>query len=202
MKKIIVATSNKHKLREIRRILKGIRVKGQGSRIKEDGKTFEENAIKKARSIKLKNDQIALADDSGLMVDCLDGKPGIKSARFASPPTPNNLCTKLIRVMRNADSWRAKSSQCANRRAKFVCAIAIVTPEGKTKVVKGIVHGKIVDELRGACGFGYDSVFIPRGHKKTFAEMKPYEKNKLSHRYKALLKVRKILNLKFETNSN
>lgn len=185
MKKIIVATSNKHKLREIRHILKGMRVTGNEIRVRENGKTFEENALKKARSIKLKINQIALADDSGLMVDCLGDKPGIRSARFASPPTPNNLCTKLLRVMRDAG--------CETRKAKFVCAIAIITPEGKTKVVRGVVHGKIVNELRGTCGFGYDSVFIPRGYTKTFAEMKPHEKNKLSHRYKALLKAKKIL---------
>jgi len=184
MKKILVATSNKHKLREIRHILR-FRVVGlSGCRVKEDGKTFEANAIKKAKAIKLKPDQIAIADDSGLMVDCLGGKPGIKSARFATPPTPENLCDKLLRVMRLRGS---------NRRAKFVCVIAIAYPSGKIKTVKGVCRGKIIHEMRGKYGFGYDPVFVPAGYKKTFAEMKAATKNRLSHRSLALRKLKKIL---------
>lgn len=182
---IIAATSNKHKLREIRQILKGFRVLGLGPRVKENGRTFEENAVKKAKTAFKKSGLLSIADDSGLMVDCLGGKPGIRSARFANPPTPENLCTKLLKVMSN--------EKCATRKAKFVCAIAIVSQTGKIRVVKGIVHGKIALQMRGKDGFGYDPVFIPQGFKKTFAEMSPAQKNKLSHRFKALIKARKVL---------
>ena len=182
---IVVATTNEQKLHEIRHILKGIRVKGQGLSVKEDGKTFEENAIKKVKAIKILPNQLAIADDSGLMVDCLKGKPGIKSARFASPPTAHNLCEKLLKVMRNAE--------CGVRNAKFVCVIAIAYPSGKIKTVKGICHGKIIHEMRGKNGFGYDPVFIPAGYKKTFAEMSPAFKNRISHRARALRKLKAII---------
>jgi XTP/dITP diphosphohydrolase len=178
---ILAATSNRHKLREIRKILKS-RVTGRQSRVKEDGKTFEENAIKKVRSLKLKQGQIGLADDSGLMVDCLGGKPGVKSARFASPPTKENLCNKLLNKMRQATGdWR---------QATFVCVIAIAYPSGKVKTVRGECRGKIIYEMRGRHGFGYDPVFVPRGFRETFAEMSPAMKNRLSHRSRALRKVK------------
>ncbi|MDD5382251.1 MAG: RdgB/HAM1 family non-canonical purine NTP pyrophosphatase [Candidatus Margulisbacteria bacterium] len=186
---ILVATTNKHKLREIRHILKGIRVQGLldcarsklGTRVKEDGKTFEENAVKKAKSIRLKIGQIAIADDSGLMVDCLGGRPGVRSARFASPPTPRNLCTKLLKTMDE------------RRGAKFVCVIAVKYPSGRVRTVKGVCRGKIIHEMRGKHGFGYDPVFVPSGYRKTFAEMAPAMKNRLSHRARALRKLEKIL---------
>lgn len=178
---ILVATTNKHKLREIRHILKGFRIKGQGSRVVEDGKTFEGNAIKKAKAAAKKYGEIAIADDSGLMVDCLGGKPGVKSARFATPPTPQNLCQKLLRVMR---------LRCAKRNAKFVCVIAIAYPSGKVRTVKGVCPGRIIHEMRGTRGFGYDPVFVPRGYQKTFAEMPPAMKNRISHRARALRKLK------------
>ena len=181
---IIVATTNPHKLREIGQILKGARVNGLGTRVWENGKTFEENAIKKAKAIKLKPNQIAIADDSGLMVNCLNGRPGVKSARFANPPTVHNLCIKLLNVMR----W------CRGKRwAKFVCVIAIAYPSGKVETVKGICRGKIIHEMKGTHGFGYDPVFVPDGYKKSFAEMKPAFKNKISHRARALRKLKQII---------
>jgi XTP/dITP diphosphohydrolase len=178
-----VATGNKHKLREIRHIL-GAKVRGLKTRVKEDKKTFEENAIKKAKSIRLKKGQIAIADDSGLMVNCLAGRPGVRSARFASPPTPENLCRKLLRVMRGRG---------AKRGASFVCVIAVVFPSGKVKTVKGVCRGRIIREMRGKGGFGYDPVFRPCGYKKTFAEMKPAMKNRISHRGRALRKLKNIV---------
>ncbi|MBU1867043.1 MAG: RdgB/HAM1 family non-canonical purine NTP pyrophosphatase [Candidatus Margulisbacteria bacterium] len=181
-KKIIVATTNQHKLREIGEIL-GIRVTGKEIRVKENGKTFEANAIKKVKAIKLKPGEIAIADDSGLMVNCLNGKPGVKSARFATPPTPENLCRKLLKVMRDSRA----------RGAKFVCAIAVAFPDGRIRVIKGIVHGRIVAEMRGVEGFGYDPVFRPCGYNKTFAEMSPAMKNRLSHRGLALKKLKQLL---------
>jgi XTP/dITP diphosphohydrolase len=182
---IVVATANRHKLREIRHILKGMRVEGRGAMVKEDGKTFDENAIKKVKAVKLQPGYIAIADDSGLMVDCLDGKPGVRSARFASPPTPEKLCRKLLRTMRKAE--------CGRRGAKFVCVIAVAYPTGKIKTVKGICPGRIVNEMRGKHGFGYDPVFVPTGYKKTFAEMAPAFKNKISHRARALRKLKSII---------
>jgi len=182
--KILVATSNPHKLKEIGHIL-GLRVAGRESRIKEDGKTFEENAIKKAKAVAKRFGQIAIADDSGLMVDCLKGRPGVRSARFASPPTPHNLCVKLLKLM--------KREKCEARGARFVCAIAVAFPSGEIKVVKGICRGRIASEMRGKHGFGYDSIFIPAGYKKTFAEMKPSMKNRISHRARALRKLKEIL---------
>ncbi len=173
--KLLVATTNKHKLKEIRHIL-GISIQGAGLKVKEDGKTFEENAIKKARAVATRFKEIAIADDSGLMVNCLKGKPGVRSARFASPPTPKNLCSKLLRVM----------SKCQARGAKFVCVIALAHPSGKVKIFKGIIRGRIVSKMRGSHGFGYDPIFKPCGYQKTFAEMSPAFKNRISHRARAL----------------
>jgi len=180
--RILVATTNKNKLREIRHILKS-RVTGRESRVIETGKTFEENAIKKARSIKLKPGEIAIADDSGLMVNCLEGKPGVKSARYAAPPTPENLCRKLLRA----------TAGCKARGARFVCVIAVVFPSGKIRAVKGVCRGRIIREMRGKHGFGYDPIFKPCGYHKTFAEMSPAAKNRISHRARALRKLRDII---------
>jgi len=184
---ILVVTTNAHKLHEIGAILKHP-IEGLALNVIENGRTFEANAIKKAKAglRMLKNRPnccVVLADDSGLMVDCLNGRPGIKSARFATPPTPENLCNKLIRVMKN----------CKKRSAKFITVIAIVYPDGKVKTVKGVVRGKIIHEMRGTKGFGYDAVFMPDGYTKTFAEMSSKQKNKLSHRSQALNKARKLI---------
>ncbi len=181
--KLLVATTNQHKLGEIQHILKGFIVAGRESRVRENGTTFEANAIKKVKALKLQPDEIGLADDSGLMVNCLGGKPGVKSARFATPPTPENLCRKLLRVM----------DKCAARGARFVCVIAVKWPSGKIRTVKGVVNGRIVSEMRGGRGFGYDAVFRPGGYEKTFAEMSPAQKNRLSHRGRALQKLKNIL---------
>ncbi len=190
--KLLVATSNKHKLKEIRRIL-GFPISNFQIPVKEDGKTFEANAIKKAKAVAKKTGKTTIADDSGLMVDCLNGKPGVRSARFAFPSTKENLCGKLLRVMRNAKPLDSARGKCVTRRAKFVCVMAIVYPSGKTKTVKGVCPGRIIHEMRGRHGFGYDPVFVPRGYKKTFAEMKPSTKNRISHRAQALRKLKSIV---------
>lgn len=109
----------------------------------------------------------------------------MRSARFANPPTPKNLCNKLLKVMRSAER--------GVRGAKFVCVIAVVYPSGKVRTVKGICQGKIIYEMRGKQGFGYDPVFVPKGYKKTFAEMKPAMKNRISHRARALRKLKNIV---------
>ena len=182
---IMVATTNSHKLREIQAYTgdKGIRVTGNGIRVKENGKTFEANAIKKARAVKLKPGEIAIADDSGLMVNCLGGKPGVRSARFASPPTPENLCRKLLKATKN----------CTAHGAHFVCVIAVAYPDGRVRTVKGVVNGRIIKEMRGKHGFGYDPVFRPCGYRKTFAEMAPAMKDRISHRARALRKLKRML---------
>ena len=156
---------------------------GNGIRVNEDGRTFEENAIKKAKAVVRKFGQSAIADDSGLIVNCLQGKPGIKSARFATPPTPENLCRKLLKKM----------ASCKARGAKFVCVIALVYPSGKVRTFKGVCHGRIIKKMRGKEGFGYDPVFRPCGLKKTFAEMPPAIKNRISHRAMALKKLKDYL---------
>ena len=180
--KILVATTNKHKLKEIQNILK-VPIEGCGLKIAETGKTFEKNATKKALAVAKKYKSIAIADDSGLMVDCLKGKPGVRSARYASPPTPPNLCCKLLKAMKN----------CRNRRAKFVCVIALAYPNGQIKTFRGEVKGKIIEEMRGKHGFGYDPVFVPNGYKKTFAEMSSAFKNRISHRARALKMLKSYL---------
>ena len=184
---ILVATSNPHKLKEIGHILKGIRIKGLGIRVKEDKPTFEGNAAKKALTLAKKFKEPAIADDSGLMVNALNGRPGVKSARYATPPTPLNLCTKLLRAMR-------LRSRRANRGAKFVCVIALAYPNGKVRFFKGVCHGRIIKEMRGKHGFGYDPVFKPCGYPKTFAEMSPTLKNRISHRARALAKLSRYIN--------
>ncbi len=148
----------------------------------ENGKTFKENALKKARITAKKLGVTAIADDSGLCVDYLKGSPGVKSARFVKPPaTSEKLCTKLLKVLKNIPS--------SKRKARFVCCVAIVTPEGKSKTFTGICKGKITDKMSGGQGFGYDPVFIPDGYKKTFAEMSGKQKNAISHRGAAFAKV-------------
>lgn len=181
---ILVATSNPHKLKEIAHILKGTRIRGLGSRVKEDGSTFEQNAAKKALALAKRFKEPAIADDSGLMVYALKGRPGVKSARYATPPTPYNLCTKLLREKR----LRMRN---AKRGAKFVCVIALAYPNGKVRFFKGVCRGRIIKEMRGKHGFGYDPVFKPCGYPKTFAEMPPAAKNKISHRARALAKLRR-----------
>ncbi|MBU0574074.1 MAG: RdgB/HAM1 family non-canonical purine NTP pyrophosphatase [Candidatus Margulisbacteria bacterium] len=178
---MIVASQNQHKLKEIEHIL-GVKVHGANIKVKEDGKTFEENAIKKAKAGLRKFKELTLADDSGLEVKCLGGKPGVKSARYATPPTPENLCNKLLRAMKDGK----------DRRAQFVCVIALAYPNGKVKTFKGVVKGRIIEEMRGSHGFGYDPVFVPDGYQKTFAEMKPATKNHLSHRGQALKKISRL----------
>jgi non-canonical purine NTP pyrophosphatase (RdgB/HAM1 family) len=179
---IYLATGNMHKLLEVRQVL-GSRVVGYTLPVNENGKTFEANAIKKARAVMKETGKLTIADDSGLMVDCLGGSPGVRSARFASPPTPRNLCGKLLKLMKD----------CRHRNARFVCAIAIAYPSGASRVVKGVVNGKIAEKMLGRHGFGYDPVFIPSGYRETFAEMKPAMKNRLSHRGRALRQLKAIL---------
>lgn len=190
---IILATNNFDKVREMKHILQGSRIRISTLRdfphlkkVKEDGKTFRENAIKKAVAIARLTGRTALADDSGLEVKEIGGKPGIYSSRFAGENctyTDNNK--KVLKLM--------KDIPLSKRQARFVCVIAVASPDGRVKVATGICKGKIATEIRGKSGFGYDPVFVPDRYRSTFAELGPEIKNKMSHRARALLKAKKFL---------
>ncbi len=187
MKEIIVATGNEEKMKEIRQILAGdgveyISLKDagfDGVEIVEDGKTFEENALIKARTISKLAGRMAIADDSGLEVDYLDGAPGIYSARFLGEDTPYSVKNKYILD-------RLDGVEDEKRGARFVCAVACVFPDGDFMTRTGIVKGRIGYEEKGENGFGYDPIFYLPDRGCTTAELLPEEKNKISHRGKAL----------------
>lgn len=193
MKELIAATQNKDKVREIKNILKGARVKiltpdcfGRPPKIAEDGRTFEANASKKAKIMSRFTRHTAIADDSGLEVKALGGRPGIRSSRFAGAGqdySSNNK--KLLRLMKNVPA--------SKRGARFVCVIAIAKDGKVLRTVRGACGGRIAFEMRGKTGFGYDPVFIAPKYGRTFAELGPRIKNKISHRYRALMKARKAL---------
>ncbi|PKM77302.1 MAG: non-canonical purine NTP pyrophosphatase [Firmicutes bacterium HGW-Firmicutes-15] len=190
---LLIATRNSKKKRELETILGDWDVNlltldniEEMPEIEEDGATFAENAIKKAQIISALSGFITLADDSGLEVDALGGAPGIFSARFSgidADDEKNNH--KLLALMQNLSE--------VNRTARFVCLIAIATPEGIVQTVEGVCKGKIDITRRGQGGFGYDPLFIPSGFNKTFAELSDEEKNEISHRGKALQEAKPLL---------
>ena len=193
MPKVILATSNKHKFFEIKNILLpeelGIELIFGGELVDsappETGSTFFENALIKARFYGQKTNMPSLADDSGLVVPALGGKPGIMSARFAGEGcTYEDNNRKLLKMM--------ESLPDKMRGAKFVCVAVLWLPYGEVFSTKGELHGKITREPRGTGGFGYDPVFeLPDG--RTVAELSPQEKNAISHRAKAFKKMRKLI---------
>ncbi len=193
---LVIATKNKHKLHEIQAMLKGgqITVVGldkypQIPETVEDGATFEANALKKAREVYAVTRTWTLADDSGLQVDALNGAPGIYSARYAGEgATYEMLCAKLLSEMRDVPEGK--------RNARFNCTMALIDPFGKEQVVVGTCEGYIGHDMKGAHGFGYDPVFVFNGSGRTLAEMSPDEKNGISHRARAIEKVKKILCMK------
>ena len=198
---IVVATKNKGKLREIAAILGGLGVNllsladyPDCPDVVEDGATFKDNALKKALAVAAYTGKPALADDSGLCVDALDGAPGVYSARFSGPGADdltNN--TKLLDLLKALPDNR--------RGAKFVCVLAVAWPLSfgkKPIVVRGEVRGRIASGPKGARGFGYDPVFYYHPARLTFAEMGPEAKNKVSHRYRALVKFQEALLLSFQ----
>jgi XTP/dITP diphosphohydrolase len=190
---IVLATTNKHKIEEIKHMLSGVNVDilsmldlDRVPKVREDGRTFKENAVKKAKAFSRRYGLIALADDSGLEVKALHGAPGIRSARYAGPhSTKERLCAKVLRLLRNVPA--------SKRGARFVCCIAISLPSSRVHVIEGSVNGRINFEMKGEKGFGYDPIFVPGGYKMTFAEMKPSLKNRLSHRGKALKKAKRVI---------
>ena len=191
--KIVLATNNKHKVKEIKNILSGLNVEiltledfPNFPKIKESGKTLEENAILKAKAIQKFTELPSLADDSGLEVDFLQGAPGVKSARFAGKnPTYKDNNVKLLRLLK--DLPRSK------RRATFRCVACLAWDSDRTEIVEGRVRGIITKGEIGEQGFGYDPVFYYPKLKKTFAQLSPEEKNKISHRYQAFQKIKKLI---------
>jgi XTP/dITP diphosphohydrolase len=191
--KLLVATRNKHKLREIREILAELDLDIISSadiaglqEIVEDAPMIRENAIKKAVDSARFAKMLALADDSGLEVDALDGAPGVHSARYAGENATyfeNNK--KLLCELHGVPLEK--------RTARFRCVAAVADPNGLVDAVEGISNGVIIEMERGGGGFGYDPLFIPDGQVKTFAELTPEVKNRISHRAKALHKAWAVL---------
>ena len=184
MKTIVIASSNKDKIQEIKEILNDFEVIAfsdivQKFDIEENGKTFKENAIIKAKAVyeKIDKDYIVLSDDSGICVDALDGRPGIYSARFAGDNADDkqNL-QKLISELKNKNITTSK--------ANYTCAVAIVY-KGKVSTVHGWMYGKVITTPKGDNGFGYDPIFIPNGFDKTIAQLSSHIKHQISHRFKA-----------------
>jgi XTP/dITP diphosphohydrolase len=186
---IVLATRNNRKVREISRIFSGYDVSFLGldafpgcPDVEEDGKTFRQNAVKKAVSIAKFTGCTAIADDSGLEVMALGRAPGVYSARYAGKDADDrkNLL-KLLREMKGLEG--------EEREARFVCCIAIAFPDGTHRTFTGYAKGEIAKKPKGFNGFGYDPVFYPAGCGRTFAEMTASEKDSLSHRGKALKKL-------------
>lgn len=194
MTEIILATHNEHKVEEINALMEGIPVhfvslkeKDYFDDILETGTTFDENARLKALTIGAIFGQITLADDSGLEVDAMNGAPGVFSARYAGVgATPEQLCQKLLMEM--------KDVPYELRTARFRCVMALFDPQTQdSHLVEGTVEGRITDSMRGRHGFGYDPVFEVIETGKTMAEMSPHEKNSISHRFRAVEKVKERL---------
>lgn len=178
MRQVVLATGNSGKISELKALLQPagweILAKPVDLEVEETGTSFDENACIKALRVAKLMGTWALADDSGLEVDALDGAPGVYSARYGSNDTE--------RIRRLLDELRGKT----NRGARFVCAVALATPERVLLTVEGICEGKILSELRGTGGFGYDPVFWVPGLGKTFAELTAEEKATVSHRGRAM----------------
>lgn len=191
--RLVLATHNEGKVRELQELLvsTGFEVVSLASYphvppVVEDGATFHDNAVKKAREVSAAVGEITLADDSGLEVDYLNGEPGVKSARFAGEghnDAANNQ--KLLRLLEGVP-WE-------KRTARFRCVVAIATPDGRVATAEGTCEGIIAIEPRGENGFGYDPLFYIPEYGKTFAELTSDAKNTISHRGRALNNARKIL---------
>jgi len=190
---LVVATKNKKKLKEIKELLKKFNLKisslenyPKSPRIVENGSTFQENAVKKAVKIARFTNKITLGEDSGLCVDALGGRPGIYSSRFAGKnksDQQNNL--KLIKLL--------EGLPLNKRSAHYVCAVALADKAGLIAVAGGRCPGLIGFALKGSHGFGYDPLFIIPKYKKTFAELGERVKHKMSHRFRALEKAKRII---------
>jgi XTP/dITP diphosphohydrolase len=188
--RLVIASHNKGKVREIADLMRpyGVAVVSAGelelAEPEEAGTTFAENAALKAHAAAKASGLPALADDSGLVVPALGGAPGIHSARWAGPA--RDFGHAMAEVERKLNALGAAGDQ---RRAHFVCALALAWPDGHAEIFEGEVHGHLVWPPRGARGFGYDPVFLPDGGKETFGEMAPEAKHAISHRARAFKKL-------------
>ena len=200
MKKIIFATGNNDKLHEIRMILNELGIEvismkeaGIFLEVEENGETFEENALIKARALCEKTGEITLADDSGLEIDHLNKEPGVYSARYLGTDTPYSEKNAILLK-------RMEGVPDEDRTARFVCAVALAFPDGRSEVVHGTMEGRVAYKEAGVKGFGYDPIFFLPEYGCTAAEISPEEKNRISHRGKALRMMRdKLIELKVIT---
>lgn len=191
MKKIVLSTDNKNKLREIREILEDLDIEifgksdieGLDFEVVEDGDTLYDNALKKADAMAKRVDLAVLADDTGLFVNALKGDPGVHSARYASEHDDKKNREKLLNNLKDKE----------DRSAYFKTQIILIDSEKNIIPIEGVCQGRISKIERGDNGFGYDSIFIPDGFDKTFAEMSHEEKNQISHRARALKNLREKL---------
>jgi XTP/dITP diphosphohydrolase len=184
--KLYVATGNAHKIKEISEILPEFEILPENpGDVDENAPDFAGNALIKVRAIAgRRRGEWCMADDSGLEVAALGGEPGVRSARYAGGHGDTAKNNALL--LKNLEG-------VADRGARFVCSIALVSPEGKEFSVQGVCEGRIVETAAGVQGFGYDPLFVPRGFDRTFAELSAEEKNALSHRGRALAAVREVL---------
>lgn len=192
MKKIIFATENEGKMREIREVLSDLDAQvlsmkeaGVEADIVEDGETFEDNAIIKARTVCALTGEIVLADDSGLEIDALNKEPGVYSARYMAGSPYSEKNAALLKRLEGVPDEK--------RTARFVCAAAVAFPDGRVKTVRGVMEGRISHEPKGTNGFGYDPIFYLPEYGCTSAELSMEEKNRISHRGKALRLIKKEL---------
>lgn len=193
MKKIIFATSNEGKMDEIRDIMKDLDIEvlslkdaGLNPDIEENGNSFEENAIIKAKAVMELTGEMVLADDSGLEVDYLEKAPGIYSARFLGEDTQYSVKNQYI-------IDKLVHAEGEDRSARFVCVIAFALPNGEITTRRGTIEGYIADEISGVRGFGYDPIFYVPEYQCTTAELSPEHKNKISHRGIALSAMKEVL---------
>ena len=205
MRKIIFATGNENKMVEIRQILSDLGMEilsqkeaGIQADPEENGTTFEENALIKARAVRSiaagmeeNKDAVILADDSGLEIDHLNKEPGIYSARYMGTDTSYD-------IKNNALLERLEGVPDEERTARFVCAIAAAFPDGTEEVVRGTMEGRIGHEIAGENGFGYDPIFFLPEYGCTSAQLSPEKKNSLSHRGEGLRKMRRIMEERLE----
>jgi XTP/dITP diphosphohydrolase len=186
--RIVIASHNEGKVRELGELFEpfGIACVSAGSlglpEPEETGDTFAENAKIKAEAAAAASGMLAIADDSGLEVAALGGAPGIHAARWGGPNRDFRLAMERV-------SRELEASGTPDRRANFICALALAQPPGETLVFTGKVHGNLVWPPRGTKGFGYDPIFVPDGHSESFGEMDPTKKNAMSHRMQAFEKL-------------
>ena len=190
---LVLATRNPHKVTEMSALLDGLPVRVLSCRdlpgvpdVVEDAPTLEGNAVKKARAVCAATGLPALADDTGLEVEFLGGAPGVLSARYAGePPSYENNNRKLLAALDGVPA--------SERRAVFRCVVALAVPALGVRTVEGRTEGRILERPRGEAGFGYDPLFLPAGHERTYAEMPADEKNLVSHRGKAMRAARALI---------